>query len=397
MTNGSLSYNRPGRRMPSGLASEIVRFSDFLKGQGFKVSLSNVRDSICSIAEIDPADKDDFQSTLRANLVKNELEWNHFPELFNAFWHPDNGQTPPLSAEDGRSDQKGPEADPVGEDRSKIISALSMAECEPDPGDLDLQTAYSSLPAMVEKDFSCLDRTDIPAVQKIIQRLLRPFKIHEARRLRRSKKPRGIDFRRVLRKSLKTEGLPLTLFFRGKKKKLKRLVFLIDVSGSMDRYARLVLPFLLGLRRVGSKADVFVFSTSLVSITLFVRHMGVDQIFDNLARYVPDWSGGTRIGHSLHRFNQNQGARLRSHRSVVVILSDGWDLGERTLLKQEMETLSRNTHTIIWLNPLAGDPDYQPLCQGMKTALPYVDFFLPADSLNSLKKAARLIERLAAF
>jgi len=338
-----------------------------------------------------------FQTTLRANLVKNELEWNQFSDLFNEFWHPDDGLTPPLPGEDGRSDQKGPEADPVCEDRSEVISALSMAESEPDPGDSALKSAYSSLPAMVEKNFTCLDQTDIPALQQIIQRLLRPFKIHQSRRLKRSKKTWRIDFRRVLLESLKTEGLPLTLFFRGKKKKLKHLVFLIDVSGSMDRFARLVLPFLLGLRKVGSRADVFVFSTSLVSITLFVRHMGVDQIFDNLARYVPDWSGGTRIGHSLHRFNRNQGARLRSHRSVVVILSDGWDLGERRLLKQEMETLSRNAHTIIWLNPLAGDPDYQPLCQGMKTALPYVDFFLPADSLGSLKKAARLIERLASF
>jgi uncharacterized protein with von Willebrand factor type A (vWA) domain len=395
MINGPLFYNLPKKAAPAGLASEIIRFAGFLKKQGFKVSLSNVHDSICSVLEIDPADKDVFQTTLRANLVKNELEWNRFPDLFNEFWAPTDEFEPALPGEDGRPDQKGPDADPSCEDLSKAISALSMLECEPDPGNAALQTAYSSLPAMVEKDFACLDRSDIPAVQQIIQRMLRPFKIHRSRRLKRSKKPWRIDFRRVLRKSLKTEGLPLKLFFKGKKKKLRHLVFLIDVSGSMDRYARLVLPFLLSLRKVGAKADVFVFSTSMVSITLLVRHMGVDQIFDNLARFVPDWSGGTRIGYSLHRFNRNQGARLRSHRSVVVILSDGWDLGERRLLEQEMQTLNRNAHTIIWLNPLAGDPDYQPLCQGMKTALPYVDYFLPAENINSLEKAARLIERLA--
>jgi len=117
-------------------------------------------------------------------------------------------------------------------------------------------------------------------------------------------------------------------------------------------------------------------------------------VTSNRTREVPEWSDGTRIGYSLHQFNQAYGHRLVSQRTVVVILSDGWDLGGKELLRREMEALARKAHTVIWLNPLAGDPDYQPVCQGMRIALSYVDYFLPADSLQSLKQVGRLLSRV---
>ncbi len=117
-----------------------------------------------------------------------------------------------------------------------------------------------------------------------------------------------------------------------------------------------------------------------------VRHMSFEKVISHIASEVPDWSGGTRIGFSLHQFNEIHGQRLLSQRTVVVVLSDGWDLGAKAILGKEMEHLSRKCHTVIWLNPLAGDPDYEPLCRGMNTALPYVDHFMAADSLQSLKR-----------
>ena len=186
----------------------------------------------------------------------------------------------------------------------------------------------------------------------------------------------------------------MELFFKEKKKRLKRMVILADVSGSMDRYAQFVMPFMLGLRGVGSRAEVFVFSTSLTPVTFIIRHLSFEKALERIAREVPEWSGGTRIGYSLHQFNQAHGHRLVSQRTVVVILSDGWDLGGKELLRREMEALARKAHTVIWLNPLAGDPDYQPVCQGMRIALSYVDYFLPADSLQSLKQVARLLSRI---
>lgn len=145
---------------------------------------------------------------------------------------------------------------------------------------------------------------------------------------------------------------------------------------------------------MGSKAEVFVFSTSLTSISFTIRHLSFKKAVNRIAREVPDWSGGTRIGYSLHQFNQTYGQRLVNQRTVVVILSDGWDLGGKELLRREMETLARNAHCIIWLNPLAGDLGYQPVCQGMRIALSYVDYFLPADNLQSLKRVGRLLSRI---
>jgi uncharacterized protein with von Willebrand factor type A (vWA) domain len=205
-----------------------------------------------------------------------------------------------------------------------------------------------------------------------------------------------MDFRRIMKKSLKLGGIPLELFYKKKKKRLKRLVILADVSGSMDRYARFVTPFIMGLRGVGSKAEVFVFSTSLTPITSFVRRYDLDKALERISQEVPDWSGGTRIGYSLHQFNQEYAERLLNKRTVVVILSDGWDLGGKEPLRREMEILSRKAYCIIWLNPVAGDTEYKPICQGMQTALPYVDYFLPADSLESLKKVGRTLSRVMA-
>ena len=195
----------------------------------------------------------------------------------------------------------------------------------------------------------------------------------------------------IIRRGLKTGSIPPELFYKRRKKKLKRLVVLADVSGSMDRYARFIMPFILGLKGVGPKTDVFVFSTSLASITPIVRRFDIDKALEIIAREIPEWSGGTRIGFSLHQFNQQYGDRLVNHRTVVVILSDGWDLGGKELLKREMETLNRKAYAIIWLNPLSGDLDYRPICKGMQTAMPFVDYFLPADSLESLKRVGRVL------
>jgi len=125
-----------------------------------------------------------------------------------------------------------------------------------------------------------------------------------------------------------------------------------------------------------------------------IRHLDVQKALERIAMEVPDWSGGTRIGYSLHQFNQGHGERLLSRRTVVVLLSDGWDLGGKDLLRREMVHLSKRAYSVVWLNPLAGDPDYEPLYRGMKSALPYIDYFLPADSLQSLKRVGRLLSRI---
>lgn len=371
------------------LTEQVILFSRFLKNRGFKVFSSNLRDAVVAIQEIDMGRKEDFSTALRANLVHTDGEWRHFDELFEAFWVGAEPEETKPSQKGGMPQEDASMAMPIPEFRPKQIGEEHASGTDIFEG-----VTYSPLEILEKKDLAGFDASDIPAAKLIMKNMMAPFKITKTQRYRRSRKAGRMDFRRIMCKSLKTGGFPLELFYRRKKKRLKRLVILADVSGSMDRYARFVMPFLLGLKGVGSRAEVFVFSTSLTPITHIVKRFTVDRALELISREVPDWSGGTRIGYSLHQFNQTHGERLLNRRTVVVVMSDGWDLGGRDLLIREMEALNRRAHCIIWLNPLAGSEDYWPTCRGMQAALPYVDYFLPADTLRSLKRAGKTLSRV---
>jgi uncharacterized protein len=389
-----MSFSPPEKTDPAGLAGEVVRFADFLKGRGFKVFQGGVHDALRSLEKIDLSKRQDFFASLRANLINTDMEWVQFTDLFEEFWSQKNKE----SKEYGM-----PHPPPEQETRKVLSDTESLPDINPEQSapmeDTDKKewlegVAYSPVSTVEKKDLGNFDKGDIQVAQLALKKIMEPYRIDISRRTRKSRKSGDMDFRRIMRKSLKNEGFPMELFFKEKKKRLKRLVVLADVSGSMDRYAQFVMPFMLGLRGVGSRAEVFVFSTSLTPVTFIIRHLSFKNALKRIAREVPEWSGGTRIGYSLHQFNQAHGHRLASQRTVVVILSDGWDLGGKELLRREMEVLARKAHTVIWLNPLAGDPDYQPVCQGMRIALSYVDYFLPADSLQSLKQVGRLLSKV---
>jgi len=378
----------------SGLAREVIRFTRFLKSRGFKVFQTSVRDAIRSLRVVSIENKEDFFSSLRTNLSSSDLEWMQFQSLFDEFWHRNE-----------REDMKVDSPQPGMEELNEKDGSDQDAFCDVKGGNTESTesegekewlegVAYTSVSKVEQTDLGKFEKSDIQVAQLLLKNMMEPFKLNLVRRSRRSRRKGVMDFPRTIRKSLKTGGTPLKLFFREKKKRLKRLIILADVSGSMDRYARFVMPFLLGLKGIGPKAETFVFSTSLTPITFLIRHLNVDEALERVAKEVPEWSGGTRIGYSLRQFNQGAGLKLLNQRAVVVILSDGWDLGGKELLRREMAFLHGKAYSVIWLNPLAGDPDYEPLCKGMNVAMPYVDHFLPADSLNSLKKAGSLLAKV---
>ena len=378
-----------------GLVGKIIQFGVFLKDRGFKVFQSSIQDALRGLEIISLEDKEAFFFCLRSTLATTDLEWAQFETLFDEFW---NRADEAVKKEE--DDPHGPDSDSenTGDgDECQLEAKSEQSEEEKDPSDREWfeGVAFSPIVSTVEKkDLGCFHKADVQVANLALKKIMEPFKLDKSRRSRRSRKSGKIDFQRIIRRSLKTGGTPLKLFYKQKKKRLKRLVILADVSGSMDRYAQFVMPFLLGLRGVGSRAEVFVFSTSLTPITFSIRHMSLDKVVARIAREVPDWSGGTRIGFSLHQFNETHGQRLLSQRTVVVVLSDGWDLGGKDLLRREMRHLRCNCHSVIWLNPLAGDPDYELLCRGMNTALPYVDHFMAANSLQSLKKVGSLLARV---
>ena len=377
----------------SGLTARVIRFSRFLKHHGFRVFSSSVVDALRSLEEGGIGDREDFYNLLRANFVSTDVEWKIFSDLFEAFWRSASREP------EGREESNENELPECPQDTLPERLLEQGGDAKADQGvqsDKEtLEGALFSPVALLEKrDLACFERGDIQLAQLILKNMMFPFRLTEARRWKRSRRPGNIHFRLVLKKSLKTGGIPLELFYRTKKKRLKKLVILVDVSGSMDRYARFVMPFIMGLRGVGSRADVYVFSTSLTPITRFVRKLPLEKALEMISETVPDWSGGTKIGDSLRQFNEQFGAKHLNKRTIAVIMSDGWDLGAKNLLKKEMETLARKVHAVLWLNPLAGDPEYRPLCRGMQTVLPYVDHLLPADSLQSLRRVGRTLSRL---
>lgn len=391
MKNGPNTFNRPNRMKDLGLAGKVILFSSFLKNHGFKIFSSNITDSLQGLEEIDISKRGDFFSALRANLVTTDMEWGLFEELFEGFWK---------DTDKGEEESEGPreEGECQGDSVAELLldKTLDLDRAGEDPHEYGSteEATYSPVSRLEKKDLVEFQKGDIQIARLILKNMISPFRIAVTRRFRRSKRQGDLDFRRIIKKSLKTGGIPLELFYKKKKKRLKRLVILADVSGSMDRYARFVMPFILGMKGVGSRVEVFVFSTSLTPITTILRRFTIEEALERICSEVPGWSGGTRIGYSLHQFTQGYGKRLLNKRTVVIIMSDGWDLGGRELLKREMEILSQKAYCLIWLNPLAGDLEYRPICQGMQTALPYVDYFLPADSLQSLKRVGRTLSRV---
>jgi uncharacterized protein with von Willebrand factor type A (vWA) domain len=378
----------------TNLVGQMIHFVDFLRARGYRVFQSNLVGVLQGIEKVGLSQKEDFFYVLRANLAASDVEWSQFRDLFEEFWRHGVYETDvsdlgyPAQAEQGREDLVGEELPPEAETRKTARSDNAEAK------EWLEGVGYSPLSKVEKQDLSTFDLNDVRVAQLAIKRMIAPFRLDSGRRFKRSRNSGDVDFRRVLRNSLKTGGIPAELFYKRHKRRLKRLIMIADVSGSMDRYARFVLPFILGLRGIGSKVEIYVFATALTRITTLIRHLSIDKVLERIALEVPDWSGGTRIGYSLHQFNAAESQKLNDRRAVVVILSDGWDLGAKSMLRQEMEALSKKAYCVIWLNPIANDPDYRPLCGGMKAALPYVNHFLPANSLQDLKAVGRLLFKL---
>ncbi len=386
------TVQRQWRTSKDGLVHHVIRFSGFLKQHGFKVFPSSVPEALSSLEALGPTGPKNMYYALRANMVHSDLEWRLFDELFREFWF--------FGPEKGPAGKKSPEknAEPLLPEDSFQQACLEVGVIDDDQCDDPARekewlegAVYSPVPSFEAKTFDRLGPEDIRFARLALRNMITPFRFAASRRKRKSRKSKDMDFRRTFKESLKAGGLPLRLYHKKKRKRLRKLLVLADVSGSMDRHARFVMPFLLGIKASGVRAEVFVFSTSLTYISPLLRRHSVDQALDRLCEITPDWSGGTRIGYSLRQFNREYGDRMLTSKTVVAILSDGWDLGSKEILRNEMAAIRGKARRVVWLNPLAGDPDVQSLCGGMRAALPYIHHVLPADSLRSLMRAGHVL------
>ena len=250
---------------------------------------------------------------------------------------------------------------------------------------------FSAREVLRKKDFAQFTPEEIAEARRFIAQMDWRLGTRETRRRQRSNMGEFIDYRATLRRSLRHNGVPIELRRRKRKERMRPLILICDISGSMDRYARLLLQFVHALEHGLDSVEVFVFGTRLTRITRELRRRNVDDAIENVVKSVDDWSGGTRIGESIKVFNFKWSRRVLRSGATVVMISDGWDRGDPMLLSREMARLQRSCRRLIWLNPLLGAPGYQPLTQGIRAALPFVDEFLPIHNLKSLEALARIL------
>jgi uncharacterized protein with von Willebrand factor type A (vWA) domain len=253
---------------------------------------------------------------------------------------------------------------------------------------------YSPDEVLTRKDFGKMAAQELLRVQRLIMTMAHQM----ATRLSRRKKARGkahfIDPGRTMRRSLRYGGEIMELVRRGPKLGKTKMVVLCDVSGSMDVYTKFLLQFLYGLQNGLRGVETIVFSTRLTRITPLLRRRNIDAALELIAETVRDWSGGTKIGACLQEFNATMASSMITSKTLVIVISDGWDTGDTAMLDQAMAKLNHSALRVIWLNPLLGSPNYQPLCKGMHTALPYVHDFMPVHNVESLRKFGQLVESL---
>jgi len=394
---------------PEPLALNLIVFGRILRRFGLGAQPDRIVLFAQALEQVGFGSRDDVKAAGRSVFVRNADERRRFDAAFDAFWssamisrapderveQPDN--TPRAHADEPQSSRPHiPErghASARSGTHSDAGGALAQAKLVPEG---DRSFTYSFAEALGEKDFSRLTSAEV----ELAHELSRHKRLELGKRVSRRTAPgrRGgvFDARRTLRASLREFGEPLDLRTRTRKLKQRDVVLLCDISGSMDRYSRLLLQFIHAMRHSLGRVEAFVFGTRLTRITRQIRHHDVNEALDDVAANVADWGGGTRIGECLHEFNIRWARRVLARGAIVIIISDGWDRGDIGLLAREMQRLQRMSYRLIWLNPLLGGRNYRPQTIGMRAALPFVDDFLPAHNLKSLAQlvlALRAVER----
>jgi len=253
---------------------------------------------------------------------------------------------------------------------------------------IEVTRTYSRREQLRRKDFGELSAAELQEVHWLIARMEWQLGLRQTRRLQVGH-GRRLDFRRTLRRNLRYGGELLEWPTRRRKQKPRPLIILADISGSMERYTRLLLRFVYSLARgLDQPVETFVFSTRLTRISRQLRSRDVNRALQEVAAEVDDWAGGTRIGLALRRFNVDWGRRVLRRGALVLLISDGWDRGDPDLLRTEIARLRRSSSRLIWLNPLLRHEHYEPLTRGMQAALPHIDDFLPVHNLASLEELA---------
>lgn len=374
----------------SPFLQNILTFTHMLRQAGFPVSPQQNMDFARALTLVDIGSRDQVFHAARSLLVTRHEQMRLFETLFNQFWH--------RLAEGRPLPRKAPPA-PRHKRRHQQFNIVTYMAAKARQADEEIELAdktqtYSHAELLQQKLFSEMSPEELETIKQVIQTMRWQVSLRRTRRRVPDKHGDVLRLRQVMRAAVRTGGVPLDLSWQSRKVKQRPFVLIADISGSMETYGRLMLQFFYSVSHSLKEVECFVFGTRLTRITPQLKLKNIDRAVTEAARDVVDWSGGTRIGESLRTFNRQWSRRVLRRGAIVLIVSDGWERGDVSVLRQEMRALQRRSHRLIWLNPLLGRQTYQPLVEGMAAALPFIDDFLPIHNLQSLTELSRHLARL---
>jgi uncharacterized protein with von Willebrand factor type A (vWA) domain len=381
---------------PGRLPENVMHFARLLRAAGLRVGPDRVVDCVNALALVGPPRhdprRDDWYWTMSAVLLSREEQRPIFDQAFQIFW-----RDPKLSERMMQAllpKVQGRPAKPEQQQSQRLTDALYRNEQKPPAEqrlDLEARLTFSSREVLSRMDFDTMSAAELAQAKRMIAELRLPLPEIRTRRLYPSRSGRRIDLRNSLRESLREGGDLIPLVRAAPRELHPPLVVLCDISGSMNPYARMFLHFLHAITNDRDRVSVFVFGTRLTNITRQLRHRDVDVAMAKVAEAIKDWSGGTRIGHSLREFNFKWARRTLGQNACVLLVSDGLDREAGEGLGEEMERLAKSCRYLVWLNPLLRYEKFEARPAGVRAMLPHVDLFLPVHNLQSLVDLAKTL------
>ena len=366
--------------------AHVTRFCRLLRSHGLLVGPAEAASAISAIGSVDMMDYGRVYWTLHSVLVSRHEEIAVFDQLFARLWNFE----PQLSAPYTKRDSS-----PFGglrEFRRRPATVLMPEEDDAAENTLVqlVRGGASAAETSRDTDLTVLRPEDLHELSRIASRVVRALASRPGRRRKRHRRKGKPDLRGVLRESLGTGGEPIRIPRLRRVPRVPRMLVLLDVSGSMDRHAKLLLQLVYAVSQQTKRVETFVFSTALTRVTRELAAPSFSEALGRISSKVRHWSGGTRIGQSVARINDEY-RELQGRHTTVFLLSDGFDTGEPQQLAREMRRLQRRVRAVVWLNPLLGTPGYEPRSRGIRAAMPYVDYFVSAMDVSHLKRLPALL------
>jgi uncharacterized protein len=376
------------------LTDNIVAFCRYLRSHGFRIGPEEEATALRATSLISPNDRTTFGLALQVTLTRSVKELELFGKLFDDYWKElENALDSKVKDDETKRNRQQGSTQPSFDALKSWLNGNKSSE--------ETETAnYSPVQTLGQQDFSLIPADQLPELERLLREVSQTLARKLNRRHEKTIHARQFDLKNTLRRNLRRGGELLELSYKRPRRNRMQLVVLADVSKSMDLYSAFLIQFMYAFQNVFRRIETFVFATELHRITTELKQQNFQEALQKLSERQTGWSGGTRIGHSLHTFVSEYG-RLLNRETIVVILSDGWDTDTRATvlnrgtgtmpdtLAETMQRLHQKSRKVIWLNPLAGFADYQPRTAAMQAALPHIDVFAPAHNVESLRALGR--------